>query len=493
MTFSSPKFILIFLPIVFFVYFLLNRQRLITAGKWWLVIASLVFYGHWSAIYIPLLLLSISFNFTVGKRLSSTDENNVSTIPRKTLLCMGIGANLILLGYFKYTNFFIDNINSTFGTNLFFEQIVLPLGISFYTFTQIAFLVDCHRNLAKEYNFINYALFVTFFPHLIAGPILHHKEMMSQFQSRWTLAIRHRNIMMGLSIFGIGLFKKVVIADTLAVWADAGFASGVSHNFFSAWTTSLSYTFQLYFDFSGYCDMAIGAALFFNIWLPVNFNSPYKSLDIQDFWRRWHMTLSRYLRDYLYVPLGGNRCGRQRLYFNLMATFVLGGLWHGASWMFIIWGALHGGAIVTHRIWKLSGLSMPHWAGWFCTFMFVNVTWVFFRATSVPDAILILQGMIDFDSIRNLPTNLIPTANLAWGGTLSDQLLYLLPDGVAAHLWPISMIVVCLIIIRQKNAFGLAIPLRPEKAQTLRMSIIFCLALYSTIQSNSSIFLYFNF
>ncbi|WKV95915.1 MBOAT family protein [Pseudomonas sp. H22_DOA] len=244
----------------------------------------------------------------------------------------------------------------------------------------------------------------------------------------------------------------------MAVWADAGFASGVSHNFFSAWTTSLSYTFQLYFDFSGYCDMAIGAALLFNIWLPVNFNSPYKSLDIQDFWRRWHMTLSRYLRDYLYVPLGGNRCGRQRLYFNLMATFVLGGLWHGASWMFIIWGALHGGAIVTHRIWKLSGLSMPHWAGWFCTFMFVNVTWVFFRATSVPDAILILRGMIDFDSIRNLPTNLIPTANLAWGGTLSDQLLYILPDGVAAHLWPISMIVVCLIIIRQKMHLSLPFP-----------------------------------
>lgn len=493
MTFSSPKFFLIYLPIVFFVYFFLNRQRLVTAGKVWLVIASLIFYGRWSVAYIPLLMFSIGFNFIVGKALAAPDNHLPSGLSKRAILGIGIVTDLALLGYFKYTNFLVDNINSALGTELFFYQVILPLGISFYTFTQIAFLVDCYKNLAKEYSFINYALFVTFFPHLIAGPILHHKEMMSQFQSRWTLVIRHRNVVMGLFIFSIGLFKKVMIADTFAIWADAGFAQGVSHDFFSAWTTSLSYTFQLYFDFSGYCDMAIGAALLFNIWLPLNFNSPYKALDIQDFWRRWHMTLSRYLRDYLYVPLGGNRCGRQRLYFNLMVTFILGGLWHGASWMFIIWGALHGGAIVMHRVWKQAGLSLPDPVGWFVTFMFVNITWVFFRADSIDDALRILRGMVDFDSIHQLSVNTVPTANLAWGGTLSDRLLETLPTGLTANLAPTLMIAVALLIIRRKNAFELTAHTDFGKAKTLAMSTLFCLSLYASVQSKSPVFLYFNF
>ncbi|UQS15052.1 MBOAT family protein [Pseudomonas sp. HS6] len=493
MTFSSPKFFLIYLPIVFFVYFFLNRKRLITAGKIWLVIASLIFYGHWSVAYIPLLGLSIGFNFIVGKTLATPTRPVMSCLSKKAILVIGIVTNLALLGYFKYANFLVDNINSALGTDLFFVQVVLPLGISFYTFTQIAFLVDCYKNLAKEYSFVNYALFVTFFPHLIAGPILHHKEMMSQFQSRWTLAIRHRNIVMGLFIFSIGLFKKVVLADTFAIWADAGFAQGASHDFFSAWATSLSYTFQLYFDFSGYCDMAIGAALLFNIWLPVNFNSPYKSLDIQDFWRRWHMTLSRYLRDYLYIPLGGNRGGRQRLYFNLMITFVLGGLWHGASWMFIIWGALHGGAIVTHRIWKQCGMSLPDPVAWFLTFMFVNITWVFFRADTVADALRILRGLVDFDSIHQLAVNTVPTANLAWGGTFSDRLLEILPAGLVANLAPTLMIAIALLIIRQKNAFELTVRTDFGHAKALAMSTLFSLALYTGVQSKSPVFLYFNF
>lgn len=316
---------------------------------------------------------------------------------------------------------------------------------------------------------------------------------MSQFQSRWTLVIRHRNILMGMFIFSIGLFKKVMIADTFAIWADAGFATGVSHDFFSAWTTSLSYTFQLYFDFSGYCDMVIGAALLFNIWLPINFNSPYKSLDIQDFWRRWHMTLSRYLRDYLYVPLGGNRCTRHRLYFNLMLTFVLGGLWHVASWMFIIWGALHGAAIVVHRVWTQFGITLPDVVGWFITFMFVNITWVFFRATSVDDAVLILRGMVNLDSISGTLVSTIPTAKLAWGGTLTDRLLELFPVGLVAHIAPAVMIAFALLIIRQKNAFELTTQSNFGIKKTLKMSTLFCVALYSSIQSSSSVFLYFNF
>ncbi len=493
MIFSSPAFILAYLPIVFFVYFYFNKLRLVSAGKLWLVAASLFFYGYWSINYIPLLLGSILFNFIVGCAISPYAKGLRVPASRKVLLGLSIGINLALLGYFKYANFFIDNLNAAANTSFSLTQIILPLGISFYTFTQIAFLVDSYKGEAKEYDFVNYALFVTFFPHLIAGPILHHKEMMGQFKSKWTLAVRYRNIFLGLFIFSIGLFKKVIIADTFAVWADAGFASGASHDFFSAWATSLSYTFQLYFDFSGYCDMAIGAALLFNIWLPINFNSPYKSLDIQDFWRRWHMTLSRYLRDYLYIPLGGNRCSSARVHFNLMATFVLGGFWHGASWMFIIWGALHGGALVLHRIWKKLGFSMPTALAWIVTFLFVNVTWVFFRATSLADALTILGGMIDYNSIGSLQVSSIPTEKLAWAGVGADMLLEWLSPGIAANVLCFAMIAAAFVLITQKNSFEITTQNGLGWKKTLWMSLLFIIAMYSTVQSTSTVFLYFNF
>ncbi|MDD2114155.1 MBOAT family protein [Pseudomonas asiatica] len=493
MIFSSTAFILVYLPIVFFVYFGLNKLRLIQAGKLWLVAASIFFYGYWSIDYIPLLLASIFFNFVVGCAISPYAKGLRINTSRKTVLALSITANIALLGYFKYANFFIENINSAIGSSYNLAEIILPLGISFYTFTQIAFLVDSYKGEAKEYDFVNYALFVTFFPHLIAGPILHHKEMMGQFKSKWTLAIRHRNIFMGLFIFSVGMFKKVMIADTFAVWADSGFASGASHDFFSSWATSLSYTFQLYFDFSGYCDMAIGAALLFNIWLPINFNSPYKSLDIQDFWRRWHMTLSRYLRDYLYIPLGGNRCSSARIYFNLMATFVLGGLWHGASWMFVIWGALHGGALVIHRLWKQLGMSMPAPLAWLITFLFVNVTWVFFRATSLNDAFSILGGMVNLSSINLASPNEVPVSNLAWGGTLSDSILSILPTGIAANFLCYAMIALGFIIICQRNSFEITTSQGHLRLKTFFMTLIFTTAMYSTIKSTSTVFLYFNF
>lgn len=493
MIFSSTAFILVYLPIVFFVYFGLNKLRLIPAGKLWLVAASIFFYGYWSIDYIPLLLASIFFNFVVGCAISPYAKGLRIRATRKTVLALSISANIALLGYFKYANFFIENLNSVIGSSYSLAEIILPLGISFYTFTQIAFLVDSYRGEAKEYDFVNYALFVTFFPHLIAGPILHHREMMGQFKSKWTWAIRHRNIFMGLFIFSVGLFKKVMIADTFAVWADAGFASGASHDFFSSWATSLSYTFQLYFDFSGYCDMAIGAALLFNIWLPINFNSPYKSLDIQDFWRRWHMTLSRYLRDYLYIPLGGNRCSSARIYFNLMATFVLGGLWHGASWMFVIWGALHGGALVIHRLWKQLGMSMPNPLAWLVTFLFVNVTWVFFRATSLNDAFSILGGMINLSSINGTSSNEVPVSNLAWAGMLSDSLLRILPTGIAANALCYAMIALGFLIICQRNSFEMMKSQGYLRLKTIFMALLFTTAMYSTIKSTSTVFLYFNF
>ncbi|MFX4267431.1 MBOAT family O-acyltransferase [Aliarcobacter butzleri] len=396
MLFNSYEFIFIFLPVMFVVYFYLNSKRLILGAKIWLVVGSLFFYSYWNVIYLPLILLSIFVNYGVGLSLVNHEKIRISS---KTILSFGIVFNLGLLGYFKYTDFFLDNFNGIFGTNIPLPHIILPLGISFFTFTQIAFLVDAYKQEAKEYSLINYMLFVTYFPHLLAGPILHHKEMMPQFASKYNWVKNYRNIALGLFIFSIGLFKKVVIADTFAVWANAGFDTATTLNLIEAWATSLSYTFQLYFDFSGYTDMAIGISLMFNIKLPINFNSPYKALSIQDFWRRWHMTLSRFLRDYLYIPLGGNRKGNIRTYVNLITTFLLGGLWHGAGWTFIIWGLLHGIALAIHRLWQSLGFRMNKILAWFITFNFINITWIFFRAKDFESAMKVLSSMFSFDNV----------------------------------------------------------------------------------------------
>ncbi|MCT7492471.1 MBOAT family O-acyltransferase [Aliarcobacter cryaerophilus] len=403
MLFNSYEFIFLFLPITFILYFYLLSQRLILGAKIFLVVASLFFYGYWNFSYVPLILLSIFVNYSVGLSLVNHEKIKLSS---KTILIFGILFNVGLLGYFKYTDFLLDNFNGIFGSNIPLPHIILPLGISFFTFTQIAFLVDAYRREAKEYSLVNYMLFVTYFPHLLAGPILHHKEMMPQFASKYNWVKNYRNIALGLFIFSIGLFKKVVIADTFAPWATAGFDTATTLNLIEAWATSLSYTFQLYFDFSGYCDMAIGISLMFNIKLPINFNSPYKALNIQDFWRRWHMTLSRFLRDYIYIPLGGNRKGEFRTYTNLLATFIIGGLWHGAGWTFIFWGFLHGLALVIHRVWTNLGFKMNTILAWFITFNFVNIAWIFFRAKEWDDAIKVLGSMFSLDNVV-LPNPLV--------------------------------------------------------------------------------------
>ncbi|MDD4802561.1 MAG: MBOAT family protein, partial [Syntrophomonas sp.] len=403
MLFNSYEFIFLFLPICLIVYFLLNRFASGSAAKLWLVLASLFFYSWWNVIYLPLILLSIVVNYAVGTALVKSSDR-IRLTP-KTILATGITFNLLLLGYFKYMDFFLTNINLVFSNDLPLLHIVLPLGISFFTFTQIAFLVDAYHSEAREYNPINYALFVTFFPHLLAGPILHHKEMMPQFESGENKALNYKNLAQGIFLFSIGLFKKVAIADTLALAANYGFDTAAALSLVEAWITSLSYTLQLYFDFSGYTDMAIGAALMFNIRLPINFNSPYKALSIQDFWRRWHMTLSRFLQKYVYIPLGGNRRGNINMYRNLMITFLLGGLWHGAGWTFVFWGFLHGAGLVIQRLWQKLNLRMHKWLAWFITFNFVNIAWVFFRAETWSSAIKVLTGMFGLSGII-LPASL---------------------------------------------------------------------------------------
>ncbi len=404
MLFNSYEFIFVFLPITFFIYYYLNQKKFTEASKGFLVFSSLFFYSWWNIAYLPIILSSMLFNYTVGNSLNN--EEGHYKFSKKSILTFGIVLNLALLGYFKYTDFFIENINLLSDANIPTLDLALPLAISFFTFQQISYLVDSYREETKEYDFLNYSLFVTFFPQLIAGPIVHHKEMMPQFVKTRNKVKNYRNIAMGIFIFSIGLFKKVVIADTFAVWATQGFDVAEKLNLFEAWVTSLSYTFQLYFDFSGYTDMAIGLALLFNIKLPINFNSPYKATDIQDFWRRWHITLSRFLRDYVYIPLGGSKNGEFRTYNNLLATFIIGGIWHGAGWTFVFWGFLHGMALVVHRAWHKLGFKLWSWFAWFLTFNFINVTWVFFRAEEFEDALNILKsmffmdfGVIDIDKI----------------------------------------------------------------------------------------------
>ena len=332
------------------------------------------------------------------------------------LLVGAIAVNLILLGYFKYANFFLENLNQLTGSSRPIGEFILPLGISFFTFTQIAFLVDTYQGKVKEFNFVHYTLFVTYFPHLIAGPVLHHKEMMPQFAQRNVCHINWDNVAVGLSIFVLGLAKKVFIADSFADFSTPIFnavAAGGQPMLFEAWIGALAYTLQLYFDFSAYSDMAIGLSLMFNVRLPMNFNSPYKATSIIEFWRCWHMTLSRFLRDYLYIPLGGSRNGKAHRYFNLMVTMLLGGLWHGAGWTFVIWGGLHGFYLLVNHAWR--GLKQQ--MGWgdsgklgvlgagALTFLAVVVGWVFFRADSFLSAVTMLQGMAGMNGI-SLPSSL---------------------------------------------------------------------------------------
>lgn len=494
MLFSSWQFILAFLPVTFLVYFWLNHRRLVMAGKVWLVGASLFFYAYWDLKYLPLILLSILMNFAVGTGLAQAHRRvaHRQAVSWKAVLAAGIAANLLLLGYYKYTDFLLGNLNTLLHTSHPLPHIVLPLAISFFTFTQIAYLVDSYHGETAEYDLLNYALFVTFFPHLIAGPIVHHGQIMPQFSSPWTLAKRHANILKGLFIFSVGLFKKAVIADTFAIWANAGFDGKEPLAFFPAWVTSLSYTMQLYFDFSGYCDMAIGASLLFNIWLPINFNSPYKALDIQDFWRRWHITLSAFLRDYLYIPLGGSRQSAARTALTVLVTFLLGGLWHGATWMFVLWGALHGCALVAHRLWRGLRRPLPPAVAWTLTFGFVNAAWVFFRARTMPDALRVLRGMGDVRSAFTQTTATIPTTDLAWGGWLSDILLRFLPAGLAAQAIPGLALLGAFALLRQGNSMEL-IAQTPRGGQMLFGALLFVAAMHCTLAATSTVFLYFNF
>ena len=426
MLFNSYPFLFAFLPIALAGYFVIARISL-RAAALWVGLASLFFYGWWNPKYVLLLLVSVAVNFVTGRAISHAREAAAEQRARG-LLVAGLIFDLGLLAFYKYADFFVENANAL-GAGLTLPNIVLPLGISFFTFTQIAFLVDAYRGIAKEYSAIHYLLFVTYFPHLIAGPVLHHKEMMPQFADPACYRWDWQNCAVGLTIFAIGLAKKVLLADEIAAYVAPVFDSGGKVAFFEAWGAALAYALQLYFDFSGYSDMAIGLSRLFGVRLPLNFASPYKAANIIEFWRRWHMTLSRFLRDYLYFPLGGNRRGPARRYVNLMTTMILGGLWHGAGWTFVLWGTLHGLYLVLNHGWRelvasplrLSRSRAYRLAAGTLTFLAVVVAWVPFRAKSIDAAGHLLQAMSGLNGVV-LPDRWLAAAPVLqeWGVRATD-------------------------------------------------------------------------
>ena len=397
MLFTSPVFLFAFMPITlagFLLALRLGRPHFVVP---WLLAASMIFYAWWSPIFLALLVASTLVNWFCARAMETRDKGAPG---RKAIFVAGLVWNLGLLAVFKYADFFIDTIDRLSGANWALLHIILPLGISFFTFQKIAYLADIHAGHATSGRLMDFALFVFFFPQLIAGPIVHHAEIMPQFRR---IAAGHRegaltgHVAVGLALLTIGLFKKIVVADQIAPFSTSVFemaAAGKPIGLALGWQAALAYTVQLYFDFSGYSDMAIGLARMFGVRMPANFDSPYRSTSIVDFWRRWHMTLSRFLRDYLYVPLGGNRAGPAARYRNLMIVMLLGGLWHGAGWTYVVWGGLHGLYLMIAHLWRdRLRLRLPAVAGWALTMFAVVVAWVFFRAPDMASALNVLAGM----------------------------------------------------------------------------------------------------
>ena len=476
MLFNSIQFIFIFLPIVLIIYFALNKFKLVHLATGWLVLASLYFYSAWNINYLALILCSIIFNYSIGQTLLS-DKLKIN---RKALAVFGIVGNVLLLIYFKYFNFLISNINAVLHQHFNFMELMLPLAISFFTFQQIAYLVDTYKGKTKEIDFLTYSLYICFFPHLISGPIVRYEEEVPQIQNLRKRFVNWKNLSKGLFLFAIGLFKKVVIADMLAKCALAGFGNPDNLSMMEAWITIFGYTFQIFFDFSGYTDMARGIGLMFNFDIAENFNNPYISKDIQEFWRRWHITLSRWLKDYLYIPLGGNRNGKFNTYRNLLLTFLIGGIWHGANWTFIVWGILHGVGSVINRFWKNINGNMPNCCAWLLTFIYVNIAWVYFGARHVQDANKIL--LTAFNPLTfDIPRIYFPFVRFrATGGSCDIIILILIP---------------LLIYFIFNDSFRKWVDnFKPHTKYALFIAVLIIISVYNILKPDySSSFIYFNF
>ena len=477
MLFNSYVFILAFLPLTLLGYYLLGKlPERIPLNKLFLVLASFVFYGYNNPRYVPIIVCSILVNYALSQGMLVARRKCI----RLPLMLLGLALNLGVLFYFKYHDFFVSNMNSAFGLHFALNNLALPLGISFFTFQQLSYVIDSYRRTVPRYNILDYALFVTFFPQLVAGPIVLHSEIVPQFADPKNRRFNFDNFAPGLYAFALGLFKKVIVADTFGIAVEAGFAAAQTLNTAEAWFVALGYTLQLYFDFSGYCDMATGVGLMFNIRLPINFNSPYKSLSIREFWQRWHVTLSRFLTTYIYFPLGGSRKGLARTCVNLMIVFLASGLWHGAGWLFLLWGLLHGLASVLYRLFRKQYDALHPALQWLLTFGFVVVAWVFFRATSLADAMAILKSMVmmNFGPLRSEITSAFA---LPGGFHPGYNALYML-------VWYAASLFACL---GMRNTYEKTMAFRPTLANACSTVILILYCVLSL--SGVSVFLYFNF
>lgn len=484
MLFNSHIFIFVFLPVALLAFYGLAKLRLTIAALSWLVIASLLYYAYWNVSYLALLLSSITFNYHVGRlieRYRSTRQG------AKALLVIGVGANLALLAYYKYAAFLLTTAMGLEGTTWIVTNLALPLGISFFTLTQIAYVVDLYRGTTQGHQFLTYLLFVCFFPHLMAGPILYHNDIVPQFQKLRTFVFSHRHMATGLLLFSVGLFKKVVIADHLTRWVTPVFDSPGDANFVDAWVGALAYSFQLYFDFSGYSDMAIGLGLMFNIRFLLNFNSPYKATSIVDFWRRWHMSLALFLKNYVYIPLGGNRRGERRRMGNILVTMLIGGLWHGAGWTYVVWGGLHGVLLIINHAWRNTKIALPTGLCWALTFLAVVMGWVIFRARTLSDAIALMETMIGVNGIQLAPKfqHWLPGLSQLGVGFTESRLLAHGEDYLG------QLFLLLLPVLLGPNSQELAQRLRPTWAWALFVASV---GSYGVLSLNrASEFLYYQF
>lgn len=484
MLFNSYVFILLFLPVCFTGYFVLNHFKKYNIAQAFVLAMSLWFYGYFNYSYVIIIVASILVNFFIYRLICKKSGSTSS----KIWMITGVVLNLCVLGYFKYMDFFISNINSVFKTNFNLLHIILPLGISFFTFQQISFIVDAYHKEVPGYNFLYYASFVAFFPQLIAGPIVSHDELVPQFMDETRKKINFENLSKGIYIFALGLAKKVLLADTFDAAVSYGYLNYESLDSLSAILVMLAYTFQIYFDFSGYCDMAIGIGKMFNIDLPLNFNSPYKALTISEFWQRWHITLTRFLTKYVYIPLGGNRKGMVRTCVNVMIVFLLSGFWHGAGWTFVFWGACHGIFMVLNRVFKSFFEKIHPALNWLITFTFVNVMWIFFRAEDFATAKLMTLkvffwgfGPIQQDIIKSFRT--VEFTKLF--SLLKIENYY--PNILIALYYTVSF----LIILGSKNAYERMNDFKPKAIKVFTTAILLIWSIVSL--SGMNVFLYFNF
>ena len=487
MLFNSYIFIFLFFPLTLLGYFGLNHMKLYKPALAFLTGMSLWFYGYNNIYYLALLVISILANYCLVALMSRFQEKS----KRRICLLAGILLNIGILFYFKYYDFFIENVNAALKSALPLLHLMLPLGISFYTFQQLSYVIDAYRNECDNYSFLEYAAYVSYFPQLIAGPIVYHSELIPQLRDHANKKLSFRNLSRGLYTFSLGLAKKVLLADTLSKVVTIGYSNISDLNSFSAAIVMICYSLQIYFDFSGYCDMACGMAYMMNIKLPINFNSPYKAQSVSEFWDRWHMTLTRFFTRYIYIPLGGSRNGRVRTYLNVMIVFLVSGLWHGANWTFIFWGLMHGLLTVIEKAINIASVKIPNFFKTLITFGIITFAWSLFRASSMGDAVLLWRQLL-------------------WGGSgplyrpitekfqdlIEISLLYRLGLGHLMNAYPWLMLTAFVMILligcfTMKNT--------QEKAETMKYStrkllVVIILMTWSVLSlSEISEFLYFNF